>query len=226
VPTYTFEIGRAFPADDPVARFVTVLAMMSNDWKRTMQAMMDSLEKPDDGEGTRLMHFRQLVGYSHEATKFLRDSPKRYAEIASFIERLDGPARAQYDNVFAALIGFEAWMREQRDVTFHYPEMVRESYLAGDEAIANALAASAEHGDTSAATIADTLRDVRFDFADAVAVHLLGFDFREGNEEMRRPTVALREAQYALALFAYAAVGAYLRSRPPGIVQESSGDAM
>jgi hypothetical protein len=30
VVRYRFEIGAMFPADDPVARFVTVLAMMSN----------------------------------------------------------------------------------------------------------------------------------------------------------------------------------------------------
>jgi hypothetical protein len=33
VTTVRFKIGAAFPAEDPVARFVTALAMMSNDWE-------------------------------------------------------------------------------------------------------------------------------------------------------------------------------------------------
>ncbi len=38
--TLRFTIGDAFPADDPVARFVTVLAMMSNDWSRFVDQML------------------------------------------------------------------------------------------------------------------------------------------------------------------------------------------
>jgi hypothetical protein len=37
MPTYTFSIGGAFPESDPVARFVTVLAMVINDWHRTLR---------------------------------------------------------------------------------------------------------------------------------------------------------------------------------------------
>jgi hypothetical protein len=39
VAKYRFQIGAVFPADDPVARFVTVLAMMSNCWHRSMRAI-------------------------------------------------------------------------------------------------------------------------------------------------------------------------------------------
>jgi hypothetical protein len=35
VPTLRFQIGNGFPAGDPIARFITVVAMMSNDWLRS-----------------------------------------------------------------------------------------------------------------------------------------------------------------------------------------------
>jgi hypothetical protein len=36
-----FKIGDAFPASDPVARFITGLAMISNDWLRLVTDMLD-----------------------------------------------------------------------------------------------------------------------------------------------------------------------------------------
>jgi hypothetical protein len=78
--TLQFRIGDTFPATEPVARFVAVLATIYNDWRRTMDQMVASVDDPD-GMGVRLLHFRQLVGYSHEATKFLTRSRRRYPEI-------------------------------------------------------------------------------------------------------------------------------------------------
>jgi hypothetical protein len=54
----TFRIGDAFPVDDPVARFVGVLAVIYNDWRRTMESMVESVDQPD-GMGVRLLRFRQ-----------------------------------------------------------------------------------------------------------------------------------------------------------------------
>jgi hypothetical protein len=56
---YTFHIGDVFPANDAVARFVAVLGMIVNDWHRSMKFMNHSLETSADGEGVRMMLFRQ-----------------------------------------------------------------------------------------------------------------------------------------------------------------------
>jgi hypothetical protein len=43
-----FKIGDAFPASDPVARFLTGLAMISNDWLRSIEEMLklgDAVER-------------------------------------------------------------------------------------------------------------------------------------------------------------------------------------
>jgi hypothetical protein len=216
---FEFRIGDAFPEDNPVARYLTVLAMMHNDWKRTMAAMNESLEKPQS-IGERVFRFRQLIGYAHEAVEFLDASKSRYQEIGHFLASLGDAARSQYEKVFSSLEGFERWLNGQRDITFHYPAMLRERYQAGDEAVANALRDAAD--DISSATLGPKYADVRFDFADAVAIWLLGFDLAnrpEDREELRRLTVALREAQWALGEFVQHAVGEYLSRRPPGAVR-------
>jgi hypothetical protein len=83
-----FRIGDAFPADEPVARYVVVLAAIYNDWRRTAEAM-NGAGSGAEGMGVRLLHFRQIVGYSHEATAFLRGARKRYPEIDAFVSGLD-----------------------------------------------------------------------------------------------------------------------------------------
>ena len=89
----TFRIGDAFPATDPVARFVAVLAIIYNDWRRTMDSMAASVDQPD-GMGVRLHRFRQLVGYTHEATEFLKVSRKRYKEVDVFVRSVEIVRRA------------------------------------------------------------------------------------------------------------------------------------
>ena len=60
--------------------------MIYNDWHRTMDPMVESVESDHpEGMGLRLLHFRQLVGYSHEATSFLTDARKHYPDIDRFV---------------------------------------------------------------------------------------------------------------------------------------------
>jgi hypothetical protein len=214
---YTFRIGDAIPATDPVARFVAVLAMIYNDWRRTMASMAVAGRDPDR-MGIRLLRFRQLVGYSHEATKFLKDSRERYPDtVDKFVRRLNEEALNEYDKVFTALAPVEQWARRQRNVTFHYPVMVPKKVEAGRDPFANALAAAAADKDTSSATFGPRYRDVRFDFADAIAVHLLGFKLPEQEDEFSELVQALREAHLALGHFVLAVVSTYLGWLPPGV---------
>jgi hypothetical protein len=74
VPTYTFDIEKAFPEGDPVARFVTVLAMIINDWHRTMAMMPTSSGEDPETRGIRLMLARQEAAACFEAAKFIAKS--------------------------------------------------------------------------------------------------------------------------------------------------------
>lgn len=70
MPKVTFKIGEAFPASDPVARFITVLGMMSNDWLRSIAEMLALDDSDQDSEGRRLSLFRQQASLHHEAATF------------------------------------------------------------------------------------------------------------------------------------------------------------
>lgn len=123
MPRYEFKIGEAFPASNVIARFVSVLAMIHNDWLRSMTFMQESAERnPDEGQGTRLVLARQQFAFYHEAVTFINESRGHYhPDIGDFIDSLGDAARAHYDALMAPLAQVEQWLEEHRDVTFHYP---------------------------------------------------------------------------------------------------------
>jgi len=152
-----FKIGEAFPAADPVARFVTVLAMMSNDWMRLAKQMQS-----------------QQVSLLVEAAKFIRDAQKRFPELDAFVAALPARARKDRDRVVGAIDPTSKryrgrWVEDLRNVTFHYPEMQPNKAAHGKEEASVAL--------TKAATLTSTIDagdfyfgEARFHFADEVVV--------------------------------------------------------
>jgi hypothetical protein len=63
MPTVSFNIGLAFPASDPVARFVTVLAMVSNDANRSINELLNVCDGEPDAGARRMMLFRQQSAF-------------------------------------------------------------------------------------------------------------------------------------------------------------------
>jgi hypothetical protein len=49
-----FKIGEAFAASDPVARFITGLAMISNDWLRSMKDLLELESDTPEEQGRRV----------------------------------------------------------------------------------------------------------------------------------------------------------------------------
>jgi len=207
---YTFQIGDVFPANDAVARFVTGLGMIVNDWHRSMKFMNDSLEAPADGEGVRMMLFRQQVAYLHEAAKFVADARHHNADVESFVASLDAAARSQLDTAMATAAELDPWLEGHRNVTFHYPKVVQAAHEHDDEELGTALAAAAsEEGTITAEGPAGA---VRFEFADVVALGLLG------GLAVDAPLVEkVAEARLALGEFAYACFRAYLGTVDPAL---------
>jgi hypothetical protein len=76
--------------------------------------------------------------------------------------------------------------------------------------------------ETSSATLGNTYGKVRFEFADAVVVHLLGFKLPEQEAEFRTLVQALSNARYALGVFVVVAVSTYLASLPSDIPADTS----
>jgi hypothetical protein len=187
--------------------------MIHNDWLRSMTFMQESAERhPDDGDGVRLMLARQQFAYYHEATTFINESRSHYhPDIDDFIDSLCVAARAHYDAMMAPLKQVERWLEQHRDVTFHYPWLVREKFNAGVEPVANALAAAARV--TGTITVGDTKAKVRFGFADEVGVQLVGLF------ENRALLKALSGARIAMGEFVFAAVERHVKSLDPGVVR-------
>jgi hypothetical protein len=211
VTTLRFTIGKAFPASDSVARFITVLAMMSNDWLRLMSAMLEIKEWHRDAEGLRIMSFRQQTALHHEAAEFICDARKRFPKVKRFIDGLEQSAQDACEQIVGGVDPKSEhylgdWLTDHRNVTFHYPKMHPEAAEHGAEEITQALKAAAEIEGTI--TDEDTFGSVRFGFADEVVVQWLP------DEDARERIAQLRRSVWALARFVQQAAGAYLEARP------------
>jgi hypothetical protein len=211
--TLRFTIGDAFPADDPVARFVTVLAMMSNDWSRLVDQMLRVEDLDKDAAGLRVMSFRHQAALHIEAATFIRDARRRFPDVAIFVAGLDDAAQRCCDLILEGVDSTSPrylgdWLTDHRNVTFHYPQMHPTKAAHGQEEITEALRSAADK--ESMIRIADNPHDLRFDFADEVVVQWLPDD------DESDLIVRLREAVLALADFVREAAQAYLNSRPPG----------
>jgi hypothetical protein len=213
MPAYTFSIADAFPANDPVARFVTVLAMVINDWHRTMEMMVTASAEDPEGKqaetrGIRLMLARQEAAACFEATKFIDNARKRFTEIEAFVQSLGPEAQEYIDAVEAAADRRSperlGWLEDHRNVTSHYPELSREKHAAGNEEIANALMKTASIDLHGTVTIGETDHSLRFHYADEVAVQLLP-DVTKNPELIKK----LADARMAIGRFAGLAFAAY-----------------
>jgi hypothetical protein len=211
--TLRFKIGEAFPASDPVARFVTVLAMMSNDWLRLTTPLIETKPYHFDAEGIFIMSFRHQAALHHEAVEFIRDTRKRFPEVEKFVATLPQAAK---DDLQRVLDGVDSkspvyhgdWLDANRNVTFHYPEMHPEKAAHGKEEIFNALTEAADLDATI--TTDESFGSVRFGFVDEVAAQWIP-------EHDTATTVAnLRDAVAALAQLVQHAALVYLESRPEG----------
>jgi hypothetical protein len=213
--TLRFKIGDAFPAGDPVARFITVLAMMSNDWMRSARYLLEIQDGSHDEGGRRLMLFRQQASLHHEAASFIVDARHRFPAIDAFLDGLPEIARVELAQIAGGVDPKSPhyhgdWLANHRNVTFHYPEMHPDKAAHGAEEVYVALTTAA--GIESTITVGDDFGSVRFGFADDVVVQWLP----DVETEARDILSELREAVLALARFVQRASRAYLEGRPQG----------
>src|SRR3712207_5178630 len=89
----SFKIGDAFPAGDPVARFITGLAMISNEWLRSITDLFSLEGDTPEEMGRRISLFRRQAALIHEAATFISDALRRFPEVSRFVDGLDAKAR-------------------------------------------------------------------------------------------------------------------------------------
>jgi hypothetical protein len=218
----TFNIGEAFPASDPVARFVTVLAMISNDVNRSIDGLFDVGERKPDSGARKVMQFRLQAAFFYEAATFVAESSRRFGEIAGFIAGLPPEARADHERVIGGVepksrYYLGDWLRRHRNGTFHYSEMHRNKAAHGKEEIMQALEYAAESPGRIFSDSGDDLDNVCFDFADEVVSWWL-----PPIEENNATLVMLSAALSALVSFTQRACAAYLGPTPAWTITEQA----
>lgn len=168
---FTFKIGDAFPADDPVARFLVAVAMMSNDLLRLVDWMLEN-----EGQDTalRLFSFRIQTALFFEASTFLRETPGRWSAVKHFVDALDSDVRTDLERVTGATDPGSAtylgpWVKDNRNLTFHYKDMRPERPPERDLVWTALRRCQDADGEISVGDGSE-LRTVRFGFADTVAV--------------------------------------------------------
>jgi hypothetical protein len=218
MPTISFKIGEGLPASEPVARFVTVLAMVSNDANRSIDELLNLDDGARDAGARRMMLFRQQSAFFYEAATFITESRRRFPEINDFIEALPQEARDECAQVVggvdpASTYYIGDWLAQHRNVTFHYSEMHPDKAAHGKEEITQAL----EDADELQGTVyVGEDGSVRFWFADEVVTQWLPPD-----EAKPATIITLREALMALVRFTQRAFAAYIASRPSGTFVEA-----
>lgn len=213
------KIGDAFPADDPVARFVAVLAIISNDANRSVDQMLDLDESQPDTGAQQLMLFRQQASFFFEAATFIGTAKRRFTEVDTFISALPKEARDECAQVVGGTdpksphyVG--AWLEGHRNVTFHYSEMHPDKAAHGKEEITQALEDAADL--PGAVHVGENIASVRFWFADEIVAQWMP------PEEQSVTVIALREGLLALVRFTQRAFAAYQLQRPPGTFTEET----
>lgn len=219
MPEWRFPMEQAFRPDNEVGRFIVGLALIANEWHRTMKLMprVEPAAATDDERGIRLMLARTQAATCHEAMKFIAESRHFYPKIGEFIDGLNAQAQEHYRQLREAADPASpfhlSWLSEHRNVTVHVPELRPASYASGNDTIANALTAIEEGTpQDGAVSHEETAGSVRFGFADVVSVQMLPWD---------DPNVMthLSRARIALGGFVHEAVETYLLALPAGVVR-------
>jgi hypothetical protein len=206
MPEVSFKIGEAFPADDPVARFVTVVAMISNDWLRLFGEMTAVRGDDPEAHARLTLNYRLQAALHYEAADFLRTARSNFPEVGAFINALPPAARLEFDEIVGGIDPESKqyhgrWLKENRNQIFHYSELNQR------KAVGKALIAAAEKSG-SISYITDELGSVRFWFADEVAIEWLS-DATQDEDRMEM----LKEAVLATMRFAQRGMSVYLGQR-------------
>lgn len=213
-----FNIGEAFPADDPAARFVTVLAMVSNDHIRAVRLLGETDGDSDEDRARRTWVFRWLTATHYEAIDFIVKTRSWYP---SEVTRLLAGAPDAQETLTAVLAAVDprsekylgAWLEDHRNVMFHYAKLQPDAARHGAEEMHEALRRAADIDGTI--INGDVLAQNLFPFADEVVVQWMPKD-----PEVLTKLVA---ASLDLVTFTQLAMREYVKTLPRGVLTIERG---
>lgn len=184
------KIGDVIPADDEVGRWVLVLTLARNDLALTRTQLVEAFDK----DRTALHWSRLLAGHLYEIAYFLRREALRPA-IKEFARTLPKKPAQVYRELLRPDF-LKGRLEGDRERIFHYPSADKDAKDKGGPALHAALKAVR---DLEAALMVKwgengKVEDMRFDFADQVAVQFTMADFGTTEAEQRKSIVAVRES--------------------------------
>lgn len=183
------KIGEVLPADDEVARWVLVLALARNDLALSRARLVEGFGK----DRTALHWSRLLVGHLYEIAHFLRRESSRPV-IRDFAKGLPDKPKRVYRELLRPNF-LKVQLEGDRNRVFHYPSADLGAEDKGGPALRDALETVR---DLEAALVVTwgkdgKAEDMRFDFADQVAVQFAMADFGTTMAEQKKSIVAVRE---------------------------------
>jgi hypothetical protein len=206
-----FRDGGFIPADEPLARWITIVAMALNDAVLVNGWLIPRLQGDDAPAHENVYLGRLAASHLYEVAKFLHQSERRFQEVRDFLAELDEESCTVYERVKAAgpagSDAFASQLEHARHVFFHYAELVPQA--PDHEKLRLAMV---EHAETTG-EIYDpgTLADFRARFADDIAVEL---SFPDESVNLREFIGELSSRVSDFLDFARAAILAYAEGRP------------
>jgi hypothetical protein len=203
-----FRIGDAFPADQPIARFVVVFLLALNDLLPRNERLTEI--RDDKLPPHERLYLARLVG-SHlfELATFLDEAARRFPEIEKFLDGLPEEAQQQRQTLVAVAKGkpgeFAGRLKRLRNHFMHYPSLI--DAAAEREELSKALVEHA--GRQGKIRVGELFKDFRAHFADDIAAELMLTD--EDAEPFVRD---MAELSAAAMNFASAVIGAYAAGMP------------
>jgi hypothetical protein len=200
-----FKVGRAFAAEDPVARWATVLSMAANNAIYLNVRLVEGDLPPE----LNMYYFRLLAAHFFEAARWLGETRASWPEIDRFVNSLDAANQERFEKIadFASQRNrFYANLSRSRSTLFHYPTMHPDRDAAGAEELANAMREVADADGWIES--GEDYASFRATFADDVALQFLSTDNQETEELMEE----LRGPVFELVEFTEAVLLAHLKS--------------
>jgi hypothetical protein len=206
-----FKDGDAFPAEEPLARWLTVCAMALNDLLLVNRWLVPRLSGEIDASGGETVYLGRLAA-SHffEVAKFLEKSDA-VDDIRQFVSGLDPDVQGAYEKVKAAgssnTSGFAKDLARARNQFFHYSELLPqaedyERLKVAMEGHAESIGEIRERG--------PVVEGFRASFADDIAVEL---SFPESEVDLPGFVAMLADHIAAYLQFGFGALPAWIRSR-------------
>jgi hypothetical protein len=218
-----FKIRDAFPADDQLARWATVLAMAFNDLLVVNRWLYPKLKGETASTPDEIFYLgRTAAAHLFEAATFLRKSDRMQA-VNAFVATLDEEAQAAYRDLLEIGDGgrgtFYRQLKHARNKSFHYQEL----FLGDHEEREPLKRAMEEHAKNEQEKniaqgeirdIPPSLTGFRATFAYDIASEML----LPGNTETEYPTFLETTSRHIgkFAAFTKAALNGYTATKPAG----------